>query len=157
MKRRPPGMSTPRGEIPVADTARDTVKSTVKNLEKSANATQRLADQTTTLAADRTVLAAERTCAAWVRTGLASLASGVGAKALANGELPAWLINTMGSLLILFGAFCFVAAIWRGSVKTPLPTPPSIDRMPRHLMLGVNLALLIVSLAALIAMWVERN
>src|SRR4051812_48206515 len=70
-------------------------------------------DRRTTLAADRTVLAAERTYAAWVRTGLAALASGVGAKALLKGIIPPWSIHLIGTVLILFSAFSFAAAVWR--------------------------------------------
>ncbi len=47
---------------------------------------------------ERTVHAAERTCAAWVRTGLAALASDIGA---------------IGNVLIVFGTFWFLAAVWR--------------------------------------------
>jgi putative membrane protein len=141
-------------EMNMAERTSDTVKNTVKHLEKSANATERLADQTTTLAADRTVLAGERTYAAWVRTGLASLASGVGARALPGGALPAWLINALGSLLIAFSAFCFVAAVWRGLSNGPMAAVPSVKRMPRAVMLGVSGALLLAALGALVGIWV---
>jgi uncharacterized membrane protein YidH (DUF202 family) len=63
--------------------------------------------------ADRTVFAAERTYAAWVRTGLLAMASGIGAKALLEELLPQWLIIATGSVLVLFSAFCFGAAVWR--------------------------------------------
>jgi putative membrane protein len=137
----------------MAERASDTVKNTVKHLEKSASATERLADQTTTLAADRTVLAGERTYAAWVRTGLASLASGVGARALPGGALPAWMLSTLGCLLIAFSAFCFVAAVWRGLSNGPMPAAPSVKRMPRGLLLGVSGALLLAAIAALVGIW----
>src|SRR5262249_5279874 len=61
----------------------------------------------------RTVFAAERTYAAWVRTGLLAMASGIGAKALLSGVVPEWLIVATGSVLVLFSAFCFGAAVWR--------------------------------------------
>ena len=64
-------------------------------------------------AADRTVLAAERTYAAWVRTGLFSLAAGVGAKTTLGPVLPEWTILFNATLLVLFSAFCFAAAVWR--------------------------------------------
>ncbi len=69
--------------------------------------TQESADRRTELAADRTIFAAERTYAAWVRTGLAALASGVGAKQLLAGIVPDWMIGGVGTVFVLFGAFCF--------------------------------------------------
>src|SRR3954464_16061023 len=71
------------------------------------------ADRRTLLAADRTLLAAERTYAAWVRTALAALARGVGGRALLEKAVPDWLGRVTASLLILFAAFCLVAAVWR--------------------------------------------
>ncbi|HYZ27121.1 MAG TPA: DUF202 domain-containing protein [Geminicoccaceae bacterium] len=68
------------------------------------------ADRRTQRAADRTVFAAERTYAAWVRTGLAALASGVGAKKLLEGVIPEWGLWAVGTVLVLFSAFCFGAA-----------------------------------------------
>src|SRR5579871_1412438 len=81
--------------------------------QKAAAATLQSVDRNTQLAADRTVLAAERTYAAWVRTGLSSLASGVGARALLKGTLPGWFGELTGSGLVIFSAFCFIAAVWR--------------------------------------------
>jgi putative membrane protein len=83
-------------------------------------------DRRTQLAADRTVFAAERTYAAWVRTGLAALASGVGAKKLLEGVIPEWGLWAVGTVLVLFSAFCFGAAIWRQMPSDRLrlsPTP----------------------------------
>ena len=71
------------------------------------------ADRRTELAADRTILAGERTYAAWVRTGLAALASGVGARALLKDVVFPWLATATGTVLVLFSAFCFIAAVWR--------------------------------------------
>ena len=71
------------------------------------------ADRRTQLAANRTIFAAERTYAAWVRTGLVAMASGVGAKPALSGLLPDWLIGITGTVLVLFSAFCFAAAVWR--------------------------------------------
>ena len=133
--------------------APESVKQSVEHLKKSAHATERSADQATTLAADRTVLATERTYAAWIRTGLAALASGVGAKAVSNDVMTPWLINAMSSLLVIFSALCFIASIWRGSGNgAPLPVP-NIKRLPRALLLTVNGALLLVSLVALVGIW----
>src|SRR3954467_6863292 len=94
-------------------------------------------DRRTTLAADRTVFAAERTYAAWVRTGLAALASGVGAQALLDKIIADWLILATGSLLILFSALCFVAAVWREMFPGTPPPVPDTKKIPRWLLLGV--------------------
>jgi putative membrane protein len=114
-------------------------------------------DRRTQLAADRTLFAAERTYAAWVRTGLAALASGVGAKKLLEGVIPEWLIVAVGSVLVLFSAFCFGAAVWRE--LNPGPPPPKGDspRIPHMLLVLVNGFLIIVALAALLGVWFGRT
>jgi len=114
------------------------------------------ADRRTVLAADRTVLAAERTYAAWVRTGLAALASGIGARALLQKMLPEWLIITTGSVLILFGGFCFVAGVWRELRPGAPPPPPDTRRIPAWLLITVNGFLFLVSCAALPGLWLNR-
>jgi putative membrane protein len=112
------------------------------------------ADRRTELAANRTVLAAERTYAAWVRTGLTSLAAGVGAQALLEDVVPGWLTRPTGSVLILFSAFCFMAAIWRELRPGAPPPQPDTRRMPAWLLLALNGFLAFVSLMALIGIWV---
>ena len=104
-------------------------------------------------AADRTVFAAERTYAAWVRTGLMALASGIGAKALLSDVIPQWLIIATGTVLVLFSAFCFGAAVWR-HLEPGVP-PPRLDvsRIPAWLLIAVNGFLALVALAALIGIW----
>lgn len=69
------------------------------------------------------MLAAERTYAAWVRTGLAALASGIGAQALLDKVVAPWLIGATVSVLILFSAFCFAAAVWRQMIRVSRPSP----------------------------------
>src|SRR5215831_11525987 len=110
----------------------------------------------TQLAADRTVFAAERTYAAWVRTGLLAMASGIGAKALLSGVVPEWLIVATGSVLVLFSAFCFGAAVWR-HLEPGVP-PPRIDvsRIPPWVLVAVNGFLALVALAALVGIWFGR-
>ena len=110
-------------------------------------------DRRNQLAADRTVFAAERTYAAWVRTGLASLASGVGAKKLLEGVVPELLIIATGSILVLFSAFCFGAAIWREIYAGPPPPHPDVPRIRPALLLLVNGFLVLVALAALLGVW----
>ena len=113
------------------------------------------ADRRTELAADRTILAAERTYAAWVRTGLAALASGVGARALLTHVIPTFLIGATGSILILFSAFCFGAAIWREVLPGAPPPKPDTRQMPLWLLASVNGLLALTSLAALVGIWAD--
>ena len=111
-------------------------------------------DRRTQLAADRTVFAAERTYAAWMRTGFAALASGVGAKKLLEGVMPEWLIIAAGSVLVLFSAFCFGAAVWRQMQPGFMRPHPDTPRLPPILLVSVNGFLVIVALAALVGLWI---
>jgi len=115
------------------------------------------ADRRTELAANRTVFAAERTYAAWVRTGLASLASGIGAKKLLEGVVPDWMIVATGSILVLFSAFCFAAAVWRQVFTGSQPPQPDVQRIAPFLLLAFNGFLALVSLAALFSLWFGRT
>jgi putative membrane protein len=169
------------GSTPNAKSMPDVIKEKVRNsearvehtaaeVERSASATQRSAaatqraavatqqsvDRNTQLAADRTVLAAERTYAAWVRTGLAALVSGVGARALLAGTLPGWFGALTGSGLVLFSAFCFTAAVWRELAFGVPPPPADIQRLPIALLLTINGFLLLISLAALVGIWLFK-
>ncbi len=128
--------------------------------EKAMDTSQKLtdtADRRTELAADRTTLAAERTYAAWVRTGLAALASGVGAKKLLAGVIPDWSILAIGSVLVLFSAFCFSAAVWREIF--PGAPPPKADIRQIHwlVLLVVNGSLILVALGALVGVLFGRT
>jgi putative membrane protein len=96
-----------------------------EKIKRSTHGVEDSAARTTELAADRTVFAAERTYAAWVRTGLMALASGIGAKALLSEVIPQWLIIATGTVLVLFSAFCFGAAVWR-HLEPGVP-PPQVD------------------------------
>ena len=111
------------------------------------------ADRRTELAANRTVLAAERTYAAWVRTGLAALASGVGAPALLEDVMNGGLTRSAGSALVLFSAFCFLAAVWRELRPGAMPPTPDVRRIPAPLLLALNGFLAFVSVAALVGIW----
>lgn len=114
------------------------------------------ADRRTELAADRTIFAAERTYAAWMRTGLASLASGVGAKTLLNGAIPGWMVLGAGTILTLFSAFCFGAAVWRELFPRLPPPKPDARRIPPLLLYTVNGFLVFVALIALLGIWFGR-
>lgn len=106
----------------------------------------------TALAADRTVFAAERTYAAWVRTGLGSLASGIGASALLEQVVANWLAGAIGTVLVLFSSFCFIAAIWR-QLQPGVPAARDVRRIPPALLIAVNGFLILVALAALVGIW----
>lgn len=134
---------------PQTDDAGEQLAASASRLETSAAIQADSADRRTELAADRTVLAAERTYAAWVRTGLAALASGIGARALLDDVVGNWLAVATGALLILFGAFCFMAAVWRQMVRVA-PPQPDTPRLPSALLIGINGFLIVVSLAALL-------
>jgi putative membrane protein len=139
------------------------VEQSAARIQRSAAATQHAAvatrqsvDRNTQLAADRTVLAAERTYAAWVRTGLAALASGVGARALLTGVLPDWFGALTGCGLVLFGAFCFIAAVWREMANGVPPPAADIQRLPTPLLLAINGFLVLISLVAAVGVWLIK-
>jgi putative membrane protein len=117
-------------------------------LARSADDLADSSDRRTQLAANRTIFAAERTYAAWVRTGLIALASGIGARKLMDGLVPPWMNLTNASLLMLFSAFCFVAAVWRQLNPGPPPPVPDARRLHPALLMLVNGFLVIVSLTA---------
>jgi putative membrane protein len=129
------------------------IADSAKDLRHSSEHIEDSAERTTRLAADRTVLAAERTYAAWVRTGLFALASGVGARALLKGILPDWLVLADASMLIAFSVFCFGAAMWRHLNPGPPPPVPDVARIPNGVLITVSAFLGVVSLAALIGIW----
>lgn len=122
-------------------------------MDRSLRHIEEKADRRTELAADRTVLAAERTYAAWMRTGFAALASGVGARTLLSGVLGHWPVMGVGTVLILFSAFCFGAAVWRELFAGAPPPRPDVRRIPRGILYILNGFLTLVSLAALIGIW----
>ena len=109
------------------------------------------------MAADRTLLAAERTYAAWVRTGLAALASGVGAKALFIAPFAKWFGSITGSMLIIFSALCFLAAVWREFAFRSRLDATSIRRIPPVILIALNGFLVIVAVGALIGIWVVHS
>lgn len=131
------------------------IKQASRNIAAASGQMAESVDRSTQLAADRTVYAAERTYAAWVRTGLAALASGVGAKALLENVLPALGVRLAGSVLILFSAFCFLAAIWREMFSVVPPPLPDVRRIPAFFLHAVNVALALVAIMALVSIWVR--
>lgn len=115
------------------------------------------ADRRTRLAANRTVFAAERTYAAWVRTGLVALAAAVGAKTTLGDVLPEWGVLATGTVLALFGAFCFGAAVWRELWPGAAPPTPDVRRIPPAVLLAVNGFLALVCLGALFGIWLGQT
>jgi putative membrane protein len=132
------------------------VKDSARNIEASAANIETTADRSTELAADRTVFAAERTYAAWVRTGFAALASGVGARALLSSVVPDVFVMLASTVLVLFSAFCFSAAVWRELVPKVTNPTPHARTLPRGLLFAINGSLTVVALAALVGIWIIR-
>jgi putative membrane protein len=124
------------------------------SIEASASVLDEESDFRTALAADRTLLAAERTYAAWVRTGLAALASGIGARALLKDALPMILVRVTATVLILFAGFCMCAAVWREFYSLP-SGKTRLGMMPRYVIIPVNGFLILVTLAALVGVWIK--
>lgn len=139
-----------------AEKTHQELASSASALKQSAAEQVDSADRRTQLAADRTVLAAERTYAAWVRTGLAALASGVGARALLDHVVPDWLATGASLLLVLFSAFCFLAAVWRELTPRYLAPKPEAQRLPPAMLVVVNGVLVLVSLAAFVGVLAAR-
>jgi len=132
----------------------EALRKSARSLKRSATALDEETDRRTALAADRTLLSAERTYAAWVRTGLAALASGVGARALLADVLPILLVRITASVLILFAGFCLAAAIWREFYSLP-PGRARLSVLPRWVLIPVNLFLVLVTIAALVGVWLK--
>ena len=141
----------------IVETSAEETKVAAQRTAVAAEVTKDSADRRTELAADRTVFAAERTYAAWVRTGLAALASGIGAKKLLEGMVAEWMVIATGSLLVLFSAFCFGAAVWRQLFTGAPPPNPDVQRIPPALLVLVNGFLMLVALAALVTIWFGRG
>ena len=132
----------------------EALEKSARSLKRSATALDEEADRRTSLAADRTLLAAERTYAAWVRTGLAALAAGVGARAVLAAVLPLLLARLSASVLILFAGFCLAAAIWREFYTLPRERM-GLGVVPRWVLIPANAFLMLVTLAALVGVWVK--
>jgi putative membrane protein len=129
------------------------IKRSTKSVERQTGRLMDSSERRTQFASDRTMLAGERTYAAWVRTALASLAGGIGARALGRDILPGWVGKLTGTVLILFAAFCLIAAVWRELQGAPRDPGPDIKPIPRTLLVPMNFVLLLVALAALVGIW----
>ncbi len=67
---------------------------------------------------------------------------------------PGWLAGPTASMLVLFGGFCFVAAVWR-EMAPVAPPQPDTQRLPAWLLIAVNGFLVIVVMAALVGIWLR--
>ena len=128
-----------------AEKAQAKLADSAVQLKDSAQLQLESAERRTVLAADRTVYAAERTYAAWIRTGLAALASGVGARSLLADMAPEWVAIATGGLLILFSAFCFLAAIWRELLPSTIRPVPDAPRLPTWILMAFTGCLLLIA------------
>lgn len=135
------------------------VRESAAQIEASAGAVERSADQLTdsadrrtVLAADRTVLAAERTYAAWIRTGLVAFASGLGARALLEQQLPAWLVVGAAAVMIAFSIFCYVAAVWRQLQHVDAPEP-DLPRLPSIVLVVFSALLILIAAVSLVVIF----
>jgi len=146
-----------RASSPDAAPATEKLADSAGAMKESAIQQTDSADRRTELAADRTVLAAERTYAAWVRTGLAALVSGVGAKALFAQFTQTWLAEAAGSMLVIFSACCFAAAVWRELDPGAPPPKPDTRRLPIPLLIVANGFLILISLIVLAGIWMRPN
>ena len=138
----------------------DEVREQAADVRRSAEAVENVAvsltadaDRRTVLATDRTYLASERTYAAWMRTALAALASGIGVRAVMHDMLPGMGGRVIASILVLFAAFCLIAAVWRQLQGIAPPPHPDIRPIPNALLVPTNAVLLVVVIAALVGIW----
>ena len=146
-------MDDPRQETNELKRQTSEVRRSTRSVEQSMGRFADSADRRTELAGDRTLLSAERTYAAWMRTALAALAGGVGARALVKGVLPMWVGRVSGTILVLFAAFCLVAAIWRELHGITQVRHPDVRPIPLWVLAPINLLLLLVGVAALFGIW----
>jgi len=61
--------------------------------------------------------------------------------------------SLVGTVLIIFSAFCFIAAIWRQLNPGAPPPAPDLPRIPTTLFIVVNALLVLVAFAVLIGIW----
>ena len=121
------------------------IQDSAAHMERSTVRVEDSADRRTELAADRTVFAAERTYAAWVRTGSP------------HRSLAALACNDKRSAFVLFSVFCFAAGVWRHLYPGPPPPMPDAARIHPVILVLVNVILGMVSIAALIGIWLDPS
>lgn len=112
-----------------------------------------LAEERTEFAADRTALASERTYTAWVRTGLAGIVAGLAVLRFMEDVLAEWSLRLVAAALIVFGLFCFGAAVWRYWRVGELLDRAGARRMHTLLILLATAVLAAAGLIALANVW----
>jgi putative membrane protein len=132
------------------------VADSAKKLKESSVRIEDSADRRTELASNRTALAAERTYSAWIRTGLFALASGAGAKGVLTGLMPVWIVQADSSALILFSIFCYLAAVWRFKHSGASRPSPDVPRIDARILVVMSGFLSVVSIAALVGIWLVK-
>lgn len=80
-----------------------------------------------------------------------------GPRKLLDGTVPAWMIAATGTVLILFSAFCFVAAVWRQAFTGAPPPDPDVRRLPNLILVVVNGFLALVAIVALVGVLFGRT
>ena len=68
-------------------------------------------------------------------------------------DLPELAGKAIASILVLFAAFCLVAAVWRQLQGIKPPPHPDIRPIPNALLVPTNAVLLLVVVAALLGIW----
>jgi inner membrane protein YidH len=63
------------------------------------------------------------------------------------------IVLAAGSVLVLFSAFCFVAAVWRELFPRPTAPPPDMRRLPPPFLIVTNGFLALVSAG----IWIVRT
>ena len=114
---------------------------------------ERLAEERTEEAADRTVLANERTYTAWVRTGLAALVAGLAALRFMGETLPGWALKLVAVALMLYGLFCFAAAVWRYRHTGGVLAKADVRQIAAPALVLATALLAIAAVVALVGMW----
>lgn len=100
-----------------------------------------------------TVLANERTYAAWVRTGLASLATGLGIEKFLGEVIPDPVIRAISMSLFSFSILAFILGAWRYvHIESLLPSS-KVTGAPVPLLLLLTILLVLVTLLAMIGVW----
>jgi putative membrane protein len=66
------------------------------------------------------------------------------------------IVMFASTVLVLFSTFCFCAAVWREMVPEVKDPAPAARRIPSYVLYLINGSLVLVSLAALIGIWVIR-
>ena len=129
-----------------------------KKLEVSASRVEDSADRRTTLAANRDRLRRGADLCGLDQDGAGCFGKrrrGQGGHL--RGVVPDWVVLSTGTLLVFFSVFCFGAAVWRELDTGAVNPAPEVRRIPRSVLIAVNALLALVSLFALVGIWLGRT